>query len=390
MLVAGMALEVVSHVVGPRSFSDVGVIFEVRRLGGRLLPYLDVNFAYPSGIGVIQYVLATLSGSLAVFASLYALAVVGAYLATRAGIASLAGASAASAWATAPLIGLYLFHNYDAFVIAAAVGSLWAFDRRRYGWSGVWLGVAVVTKIYPGFWLLPLVVSAVRREGRRSPAVPMIVGFVTTIALFNVPLMAASWSGWRYPYEWQSMRPPNWESVWAYVQLVFPQLDNPQLQSAAAVALVAAVTLLVTWRVDGSTERLVAACFACTAAFLAANRVYSPQYTLWLVPFVALLGVDRRRALRLYALEVVIYVGIFVVVGRELAGEDVARTVLSYLFGLRLVLVTAIVVPEVRGRLFVVETATKAPRVPRSPSSDPGDRGDQADAERQDRTPDRR
>jgi hypothetical protein len=60
---------------------------------------------------------------------------------------------------------------------------------------------------------------------------------------------------------------------------------------------VAAVVLVALWYARGNSDaqRLVLACTAAVAAFVAFGKVLSPQYLVWLVPLVPLVA-SRRGA----------------------------------------------------------------------------------------------
>src|SRR5918999_5983371 len=52
-------------------------------------------------------------------------------------------------------------------------------------------------------------------------------------------------------------------------------------------------------------------CGAMLAAFLLWNKVHSPQYTLWLLPFFALLRVNVLWWLFYAVADILVYVGVF-------------------------------------------------------------------------------
>jgi hypothetical protein len=52
-------------------------------------------------------------------------------------------------------------------------------------------------------------------------------------------------------------------------------------------------------------------CAALLAAFLLWNKVHSPQYTLWLLPFFALLKISGVWWLAYSATDLLVYIGVF-------------------------------------------------------------------------------
>ena len=68
------------------------------------------------------------------------------------------------------------------------------------------------------------------------------------------------------------------------------------LSTAAELAMVLAVWIAFARRRAAGAETALLACAAAAAATVAFDKVLSPQYLIWLVPFVLLLGGARRRS----------------------------------------------------------------------------------------------
>jgi hypothetical protein len=86
---------------------------------------------------------------------------------------------------------------------------------------------------------------------------------------------------------------------------------------------------------------------AATAIFLLSNKVYSPVYDLWLVPFFAALPVGRRWWATFCTASLGVY---FVVFGNTRLGipGDIVRTSLFCFVLLRAVAIVAVLVSVVR------------------------------------------
>src|SRR5438093_4067144 len=132
-------------------------------------------------------------------------------------------------WAIGPPLILYAFHNWDLPVAAAAVGAVYVLHR---GWgkrgvnrpfrqralaSAVLLGLGCALKLYPGIFVLPLMLYVLTggSGGRELPpgsrydvrgAVRVALAAVGTVILVNLPFALLGFDGWRASFIFQGQR----------------------------------------------------------------------------------------------------------------------------------------------------------------------------------------
>jgi uncharacterized membrane protein len=112
----------------------------------------------------------------------------------------------------------------------------------------------------------------------------------------NLPLAIAYHHGWWAFYQFSEDRPAERSSLWAIGKTMLSVGDNPAdatywVPPGAAVALaVIAGVLIVAWiGLSAPTKpRVAQLAFLAVLAFLLTTKVWSPQYSLWLVPLLAL------------------------------------------------------------------------------------------------------
>ncbi len=222
-------------------------------------------------------------------------------------------------WAAAPALILYAFHNWDLLAVAAATGGFYAWHRGRLGWAGVLFGVGAAFKLYPVLFLAPLLLDALARGDRRGAAVGAGAG-VGTLALVNLPFVLIDSEGWWAPFQFHRARGPNWDNVWTWRGPDFVTPEQAALSpgeinliSFVLVGLFGLAALGYGWRRAGreGTFPFVAVCGALLVAFLAFNKVHSPQYALWLLPFFSLLSVNIAWWAGYALVDLVVYVGVF-------------------------------------------------------------------------------
>src|SRR5262249_43054157 len=109
----------------------------------------------------------------------------------------------------------------------------------------------------------------------------------------NLPVMVAAPSGWATFYIFNAKRWVDWGSVWYFFQTehwpVVGGLSLPTINITSAALFAAACAGIVTLALAAPRRpRLPQLIFLLTAAFLLTNKVWSPQYVVWLVPLVVL------------------------------------------------------------------------------------------------------
>ena len=134
----------------------------------------------------------------------------------------------------------------------------------------------------------------------------MLVGFVLGGGVFAIPAYAVAPQSFRYFLRFHADRTPSRGSILFFLSR---DLDmKPWLSRAAdarlsnlvgTLALVVALVLLVAWTARGRVGA-IAACALATIAFMVTNKIYSPQYDLWLVPFLVMLPVRTKLVLHFY------------------------------------------------------------------------------------------
>ncbi len=206
--------------------------------------------------------------------------------------AGLDGRRQALMVAFSPALILCAFINWDLVVFALTALWLAAWSSRRTVWSGIFLGLAVATKFYPIVLIFPLLLLCLRAGKLRELAKTLLAAAAAWLAV-NVPVMIAAPTGWQTFYRFSRERNADWGSIWylfQYYQL--PVVGNQQLEGlnarAAGSFVVGCIAIAVLALAARRRPRLPQLCFLMLVAFLIGNKVWSPQYVIWLVPFAVL------------------------------------------------------------------------------------------------------
>ena len=207
-------------------------------------------------------------------------------------------------------ISLNTYDAWPAFLTVAALALLLASSPVA---AFAVLALAFAAKVYPVVLLPPALVYVWRTRGRVVTA-RSLAAFAAVAAIVIAPFLALAPHGLAESFRAQAGRGLQEESLggsllavadrlgWYTATLVHRtghaisyDLAGPLPRALAVASSVsqALAVLVVAWvyaRGRDEPRRLVIACAAAVAGFLAFTRFFSPQYMVWLVPFVALLG----------------------------------------------------------------------------------------------------
>jgi uncharacterized membrane protein len=194
--------------------------------------------------------------------------------------------------ALAPALILGAFINWDLIAMGLVMLGMAAWAARRGVLAGVLLGLAVATKFYPLLFFGPLLLLCLRAGRMRDFWVTGGSAAVAWLAV-NLPVMIVAPAGWGRFYHLSQTRSADWGSIWYFFQTEhWPLVGTTSINSLnvisvlvflAACALIGLLTLAAPRR-----PRVPQLFFLVLAAFLLSNKVWSPQYVVWLAPLVVL------------------------------------------------------------------------------------------------------
>jgi uncharacterized membrane protein len=208
--------------------------------------------------------------------------------------------------AASPLVAVHAFTNFDTLAVAAATLGMLAWARRRPVLAGVVLGVGAAAKLYPLFLLYPLLLLCLRAGRMRAWGQATAAG-VLAWALLNLPVAIAAPNGWWEFFRLNSQRAADPDSLynivagltgWSGFDGPLAPGQAPSVLNAVSAVLFAVCCLAIAVLVVRAPRRprFAAIAFLVVVAFLLTNKVWSPQYSLWLVP-LAVLAYPRWRPL---------------------------------------------------------------------------------------------
>ncbi|WP_067970445.1 glycosyltransferase family 87 protein [Nocardiopsis trehalosi] len=302
-------------------YSDVYPLYFRDGLDHGVVPYLDRPIEYPVLTGALMHLLGRAVAwlpdptarayayfdltAVAMGACLAAVVLCAGHLAGRGGLRPAPGRPfdrraallAGGFTALTPPAFLAAYINWDLLAVALLMGGLVCYGHGRQWAAGALIGLATAAKFYPFLVFGPLLVLVLRTWWRREEdghtwgdLLRPLGGAAAAWAAVNLPVLLAAPEGWATFFRFSSERGADWGSVY-YLLGAFGLVDTYDVHvvnTAGTVSLAVAcagiglLTLLARRRPP--LEQLA---FLVVAAFLLTNKVWSPQFVLWLLPLAA-------------------------------------------------------------------------------------------------------
>lgn len=284
-------------------YSDAIPFWTQRGVALGQIPYLEARMEYPVLTGMLIWgegvITRTLFGAAANAASFLfvvtavnaALAFVVLHLMTRAGV----DRPRLLAWAGAPVLILYLGHNWDMLAVTFAVAAMLAAQRAQSRIAAALAALGSAAKLFPVLLLPLLGMGALFSRGgggamRRIVAAALLV-VVATVSwtLVNAPIALQAFGNWSEFYTFSSARAGTAASVWQILAQSGwwnTAIPDRNLWSGVIFLGGAAVIVALGWWRHGARPWVLFA--PVLAWFLLTNKVYSPQFDLWLYPVLLL------------------------------------------------------------------------------------------------------
>ena len=208
--------------------------------------------------------------------------------------------------AASPILIFQAFTNFDALATAFTTGALLAWARRKPWLAGALIGLGVAAKLYPLLLLLPLAILGLR-TGRLREVGKTTIATVLTWLVVNLPIMVLFPRGWSEFFRLNTRRGDDMDSLYNVVKSFtgwrgFDQnlgfWQPPTVLNMVTAVLFVSCCVVITYIALTAERRprLAQVAFVVVAAFLLTNKVWSPQFSLWLVP-LAVLALPHRRIL---------------------------------------------------------------------------------------------
>ena len=300
-------------------YSDVIGLFGAERLNEGAFPYrtfwyeqgpdgqqIKRYMEYPVITGMYMYGMATVSRAwlsahekwgvpaaldVVLFFDLAALGLALFWLVTIWATALTARRRIWAAWiaALSPLVVVHAFTNFDAIATAMVALAVLCWARRKPWLAGLFIGLGTAAKLYPVLLLGVLLVLCLRSGRLREFAQAAATAVLVWVGV-NLPILILYPQGWWEFFRYNSDRAAESDSLYRVISSAVGFQWNVTVLNVVSLGLLVLVALGVGAVAFGAPQRprLAQLAFLLVAGFLLVNKVWSPQYSLWLVPLAGL------------------------------------------------------------------------------------------------------
>ncbi len=210
-------------------------------------------------------------------------------------------------WSAAPPLVLYVGHNWDMIAVTLAVAALLKARENRLARAAAAAGLGVAAKLFP-IVMLPLIgLSALFERGKHWPqrlrrATLVTLAAIGAWAAVNVPIALIAPNNWSEFYRFSQTRGGTAAGSWDVLGNIgwLPlSIEDKNLYAALAFAIGGIAIVALGWQ--RHRDRLWLLATPMLAWFMLTNKVYSPQFDLWLWPLLVMTA-PRMLPVALFAL----------------------------------------------------------------------------------------
>lgn len=183
-------------------------------------------------------------------------------------------------WILAPSFIFYSTLNYDLPVVFLIVLAVYLFMKEKYYGATAALAIGTVVKVFPVF-LLPIFIL----KSPKKDWLNLFLLFGAIVLLLNLPYMFRDFDSFMFTYTWQIgqnlSKDPSAGTYWWIFYPIFGKFTG------WVSLLLFAGLYYFSWKKLKNTS-IIQLGIAVILIFLLTDRIYSPQYNLYLLPFLAL------------------------------------------------------------------------------------------------------
>jgi hypothetical protein len=269
-------------------------LYYLRGLNHRPLPYIHTRIEYPVLTGVFMTVPAVLTHSIQGYLRLNSILLGGCAVGCTWTLWTISR-RAACMFALCPLLLIYSLANWDLFAILLMLLGWRAYLRRRYATAGAWLALGVFAKLFPIFLFGACLLELIKRwhtardPETRNDTVRFSAAALSASAAVNLPFAIPAFHNWIWFWTFNQQRDGDADLL-HMLHILGPTTSVATTNHVlTAIVFGTVIAGAVAIRRGAPIDRVAALVFL---AFMILNKIYSPQYTLWVLVYALIADWD--------------------------------------------------------------------------------------------------
>lgn len=240
----------------------------------------------------------------------------------------------------------FTFNRFDIMPCCFTLQSVYFFSKGQYKGSAVFLAVGVLTKWYLVL-LLPIFLAYYFSVHKRIPWAMLITFGLTGLVIVLPTLLTGGIEGLVFPYKFHLTTEMNNESLLSLMdygvrQVLKVGFANSHTFSLFLLLQFVTIPFCLTSRV-ASLDKVIKWCALALLTFLLFAKFYSPQWILWVSPFLILKARKKADVLWLILFDLLTY--LYFPIGFDIFGE--ASGAFMLLIALKTIFLIGFIVPLV-------------------------------------------
>ena len=275
-------------------YSDIFNSDRIDESLAKKIPYLERPVEYQPVIGFFIYIMWLLGKNLLGYAIYTWIFLTAITIITTLQLYELTGALNAKKkrllwfFIFAPSLVFFGVYNWDIIVVMFTVLAINSFYKKQYTLASLFLGLGFNTKLFPILILPVMLLKTDYKQWFKILAV-----FVLAFLVINSFFIINNFDVWKFTFTFHSSRQPNIDSYWHLLNLGTPAVN---FLSFILIGLSYLLVIYFHKKYD-----FISLSFMAVLIFLIFNKIFSPQYMLWLLPFLVL--IQPVKLLSFYLLE---------------------------------------------------------------------------------------
>lgn len=193
------------------------------------------------------------------------------------------------AYGLSPLLHLEGYISWDLLTIPTVVAAVYFWEKRKFAWVGFFIGLGTAIKLFPFLMLGAVFTLAVRNREWKSFVYTTVSAVLTWVAC-NAPAYLQSRELWSFFWEFNMDRGAyngSWWSAWANIVGESNSLTLIN-NTFMGFTLVACLAIFVWGLRSKNVPTFAQLSLLIMLAFFFLNKVYSPQYDLFILALLVL------------------------------------------------------------------------------------------------------